>query len=42
MAFDLVEGYTEAFKNFGYSDEDARKYAGLYVGGFMQYKALTD
>ncbi|EMS1063524.1 hypothetical protein WKS79_002064 [Providencia stuartii] len=33
MAFDLVEGYTEAFKNFGYSDEDARKYAGLYVGG---------
>ncbi|APC10563.1 ParB-like nuclease domain-containing protein [Providencia rettgeri] len=32
MAFDLVEGYTEAFKNFGYSDEDARKYAGMYVG----------
>ncbi|MEX9871803.1 VENN motif pre-toxin domain-containing protein, partial [Providencia huaxiensis] len=32
QAFNLLESYTEAFKNFGYSDEEARARAGTYVG----------
>ena len=32
QAFNLLESYTEAFKNFGYSVEEARARAGTYVG----------
>ncbi|EPK8019646.1 hypothetical protein KKI84_000724 [Providencia rettgeri] len=32
QAFNLLESYTEAFKNFGYSDEEARARAVTYVG----------
>ncbi|MEQ5288393.1 VENN motif pre-toxin domain-containing protein, partial [Providencia huaxiensis] len=32
QAYNLLESYTEAFKNFGYTDEEARTRAGMYVG----------
>ena len=32
QACNLLESYTEAFKNFGYTDEEARTRAGMYVG----------
>ncbi|MBG3015522.1 hemagglutinin repeat-containing protein [Proteus mirabilis] len=32
QAYNLLESYTKAFKNFGYTDEEARSRAGMYVG----------
>ncbi|WP_368868858.1 VENN motif pre-toxin domain-containing protein, partial [Proteus penneri] len=32
QAYNLLESYTEAFKNFGYTNEEARTRAGMYVG----------
>ncbi|EOD6328518.1 hypothetical protein ACRBF7_002321 [Providencia stuartii] len=32
QAFDLVESYTEAFKNFGFTDEETHKKATGYIG----------
>lgn len=32
QVYNLLESYTEAFKNFGYTNEEARTRAGMYVG----------
>ncbi|MDX4951736.1 DUF6862 domain-containing protein [Proteus mirabilis] len=32
QAYNLLESYTKAFKNFGYTNEEARTRAGMYVG----------
>ena len=32
QAYNLLESYTEAFKNFGYTNEETRTRAGMYVG----------
>ncbi|MEX9839398.1 VENN motif pre-toxin domain-containing protein, partial [Raoultella planticola] len=32
QAFNIIEAYTESFKSLGYSDEDAKIYAGRYIG----------
>lgn len=41
QAFDLVEAYTEAFKDHGYSDSEAELYARRYVGSIHLIQGVT-
>ncbi|EMT6385318.1 VENN motif pre-toxin domain-containing protein [Providencia rettgeri] len=41
QAFNLLEAYTEAFKNFGYTDEEARTRAGVYVGSIYVFGGMS-
>ncbi|WP_337135893.1 VENN motif pre-toxin domain-containing protein [Proteus terrae] len=41
QAFNLLESYTEAFKNFGYPDNEARVRAGMYVGSIYAFGGVS-
>lgn len=41
QAFNLLEAYTETFKDFGYADEEARARAGVYVGSIYIFGGMS-
>ncbi|ARA23056.1 hypothetical protein [Proteus mirabilis] len=41
QAYNLLEFYTKAFKNFGYTDEEARTRAGVYVGSIYVFGGMS-
>ncbi|ACZ78804.1 protein of unknown function DUF638 hemagglutinin/hemolysin putative [Dickeya parazeae Ech586] len=40
-AFNVLEGYTQALMRFGYTEEEARARAGVYIGGMYLYGGIS-
>ncbi|WP_220176976.1 VENN motif pre-toxin domain-containing protein [Dickeya zeae] len=40
-AFNVLEGYTQALMRFGYTEEEARARAGVYIGGMYLYGGVS-